>query len=90
MKDVDGLSCHIDPLIHRCLVQVYHMRANDNAQRPLAYCHDTLPFVLTHVVSLSPTQLLSQSHLPFFLRFPFIIILPLILLQRQLYNQVLP
>ena len=55
IKDVDGLSCHIDPLIHRYLVQTYHMRANDNVLRPFAYCHDTFTTCLTHVVSLPPT-----------------------------------
>ena len=29
MKDVDGLSRHIDPLIHRYLVQAYIKRAKD-------------------------------------------------------------
>ena len=41
MKDVNGLSRNIDPLIHRYIVQAYTMRAADTTQRPFAYCHDT-------------------------------------------------
>ena len=41
MKDMNGLSHHIDILIHRYLVQAYHMRANDIEIRPFTYCCDT-------------------------------------------------
>ena len=41
MKDMDGLSHHINPLIYHYLVQAYHMRANDNVKRLFTCCHDT-------------------------------------------------
>ena len=40
MKDVDGLSRHINKIIHRYLVHTYYMRATDIVQRPLFYCYD--------------------------------------------------
>ena len=41
MKDVDRLSRYIGILIHRHLVQIYHMRANDIVLRPSTYFYDT-------------------------------------------------
>ena len=41
MKDVDGLSRYIDPLICRHLVQAYYIPANNNVLRPYDYCRDT-------------------------------------------------
>ena len=41
MKDVDGLSRHIDILIHCHLTQAARMRADDVAQRPSVYSCDT-------------------------------------------------
>ena len=61
MKDVDRLSRNIGPLIHRYLVQSYTMRAEDTAQQPFVYCRDTFTSYLIHVVSLPPTQPLSQK-----------------------------
>ena len=40
MKDVDGLSRHINALIHRYLTQAARMRADDVAQRPFVYSYD--------------------------------------------------
>ena len=37
MKDVDGVCRHIDPLIHRYLVDANVMRSNDEMLRPFAY-----------------------------------------------------
>ena len=37
MKDVDGVCRHIDPLIHRYLVDANVMRCNDEMLRPFAY-----------------------------------------------------
>ena len=37
MKGVDGVCRHIDPLIHRYLVDVAAMRSDDMALRPFAY-----------------------------------------------------
>ena len=34
MKDVDGLSRHIDIILHRYFAQAARMRADDVAQRP--------------------------------------------------------
>ena len=50
MKYVDGLSRHIDVLIHRHLTQAARMRANDVAQRLFVYSYDAFNAVLTHVV----------------------------------------
>ena len=41
MKDVDGLSCHIDILIHRYLTQASRMRLSDLALRPFVYNFDS-------------------------------------------------
>ena len=41
MKDVDGLSRHIDILIHCHLTQAARMRADDVAQRPSVYSYNT-------------------------------------------------
>ena len=43
MKDVDGISYHIDHLIHRYLFQVNHMRTNDIAICQFAYSYDLFP-----------------------------------------------
>ena len=40
MKDDDGVYRHIDPLIHRYLVEVYTMRSNDICLRPFFYNFD--------------------------------------------------
>ena len=57
MKDVDGLSRHIDILIHGFLTQANRMRVNDIALRSFAYSYDLFNTVPTHVVSLFPTLL---------------------------------
>ena len=41
MKDVDGLSCHIDVLIHRYLIQAHDMQLVDITKRPYAYSFDS-------------------------------------------------
>ena len=41
MKDVDGLSRHIDILIHRYFTQASRMRLADIAQRLFAYSFDS-------------------------------------------------
>ena len=69
MKDVDGLSRHIDPLIHRYLVQTYIMRAADTTQQPFAYCHDTFASCSNprRVVASDTTVITKSSFtLPFF------------------------
>ena len=40
MKDVDGICCHIDPLIHRYLDDTATMRSTDIQMRPFAYNFD--------------------------------------------------
>ena len=40
MKDADGLTRHIDVLIHRYLIQAVRIRANNVAQRPFVYSYD--------------------------------------------------
>ena len=40
MKDVDGLSRHIDVLIHRYLTQAARIRVDDVAERPFIYSYD--------------------------------------------------
>ena len=41
MKDVDGLSRHIDIFIHRYLTQASSMHLADIEKRPFAYCFDS-------------------------------------------------
>ena len=41
MKDVDGLSRHIDVLIHRCLIQASCMHLAHRTTRPFAYSFDS-------------------------------------------------
>ena len=41
IKDVDGLSRHIDVLIHRYLIQTRGMRLVDIAKRPFSYSFDS-------------------------------------------------
>ena len=41
MKDVDGLSRHIDVLIHRYLIQASCMHLADRTKRPFAYSFDS-------------------------------------------------
>ena len=67
MEDVDGLSQHIDPLIHRYLVQAYTIRAADTAQRPFAYFHDTFTYFSNPrrvVASATAVVTTSSSNLP--------------------------
>ena len=40
MKDVDGISRHNDPLIHRYIVQANHTRTDDMAIRLFSYSCD--------------------------------------------------
>ena len=40
MKDVDGLSIHVDILIYHCLVQFYYMRDNNIVLRQI---NETIP-----------------------------------------------
>ena len=40
VKDVDGVCRHIDPLIHRYLVDAEAMRSDDIDLRPFAYNFD--------------------------------------------------
>ena len=57
MKGVDGVCRHIDPLIHRYLVDVAAMRSDDMALRSFAYTLmfflNVLTFVIFHTMMLS-------------------------------------
>ena len=50
MKDIDGVRRHIDPLIHRYLVDAAAMSSNDIALRRFAYNFDVFPNILTFVI----------------------------------------
>ena len=50
MKDVDGVCRHIDPLIHRYLVDAAVMHSAEKMLRPFAYNFDVFLDVLTHVM----------------------------------------
>ena len=43
MKDVDDICRHIDPLIHRYLVDTAAMRSDDIMLRPFTYKFDFFP-----------------------------------------------
>ena len=73
MKDVDGLSRHIDILIHRYLTQASRMRLADIAQRPFTYSFDffisysnlrrvTVSIITITTIALSTLSLLSIIH----------------------------
>ena len=81
MKDVDGLSHHIDSLIHRFIVQDYSMRAKDIIRRPFAYCHDTFTSYSNPrrvVASATAVVTTSSSNLP-----------PLFIVHHSLINFIL-
>ena len=50
MKNVDDVCRHIDPLIHRYLVDATAMRFKDILFRSVAYNFDVFHDVLTHVM----------------------------------------
>ena len=59
MKNVDGLIRHINPLIHRYLVQAYIIRAKDAIQRPFTYCHDNFTPSPLSIIHHSPINFIS-------------------------------
>ena len=63
IKDVDGLSSHIDILIHGYLTQASRMRLTDIVLRSFAYSLVRLTLVLIHVVSLLLTLLYPLKYL---------------------------
>jgi len=89
MEDVDGLSQHIDPLIHRYLVQAYTIRAADTAQRPFAYFHDTFTYFSNprRVVASDTTVVTRSSSTPPLL--PIVHHSSINLFRYQFYNQFL-
>ena len=89
MKDMDGLSRHIDPLIHRYLIQTYTMRAKNTTQRLFVYCHDNFTSVSNprRVVD-SDTIVVTKSSS----NFPPLSIVhhsPVNFISTQIYNQFL-
>ena len=81
MKDVDRLSRYIGILIHRYLVQINHMRANDIVLRLSTYFYDTFDSCSNPCrVTVSDTTIVTKD-LPLFLRYILFIVLLLILLQ---------
>ena len=66
MKDIDELFRHIDPLIHRYLVQASHMRIDDITVRPFVYSYNLL---LTCSNPRRDTILLPTRHLLYHLLF---------------------
>jgi len=75
MKDGDGVCRHIDPLIHRYLVDATTMRSKDVLLRPFAYNFDIFRHVLTHVMfhKMMFSQILTQYSLYPLLRYLIII-----------------
>ena len=62
MKNVDGLSHHIDKLIHHYLVQPYYMQANDIILRPFDYCYDTFTTCSNPCrITISNTTVVTKS-----------------------------
>ena len=90
MKNMDGLSRHINPLIHRYLVQAYIIRAKDAIQRPFTYCHDNFTSCSNPRRFVVSDTTIVTNPLPIFLHFPLFIILPSILFKHQFFNQFLP
>ena len=73
MKDVDGVCRHIDPLIHRYLVDAAAMRSDDMDLRPFTYnlyiFLNVLTLVIFHTMMLSliPSLSLLFSLLQYFI-----------------------
>ena len=62
MKNVDGLSHHIDKLIHHYLVQPCYMRANDIVLRLFDYCYDTFTTCSNPCrITISNTTVVTKS-----------------------------
>ena len=40
MKDVDDLSCYVDPLIYQYIITVFRLHTKDVTKRPFAYTFD--------------------------------------------------
>ena len=40
MQNIDGVSCNIDHLIHRCLTQSHHIHLDDTVLYPFTYSFD--------------------------------------------------
>lgn len=88
IKDVDGLSSHIDILIHGYLTQASRMRLTDIVLRSFAYSLVRLTLVLIHVVSLLLTLLYPLKYLQPFPYFQLFIILQFTLLQNLFFNHI--
>ena len=82
MKDIDSIYRHIDPLIHRYLLDAATMHSKDIHLRLFAY--NVMPFhhVLTHV--MSPVRILPQPITLYqsYLLYPPFIITPFVSLPR--------
>ena len=86
MKDVDGLSRHIDVLIHRYLAQACSMRLVEIAKRPFAYSFDSFiscsnprrvtisDSTITTEASSTLSPLLTIHHSPLYFTSPSIIL----------------
>ena len=88
MKDVDGLSRHIDVLVHRYLIQAHGMRLVDISKRPFAYSFDSfISYSNPHYVTVSDSTFTTEatSNLPHFQLF---IILHFTLLRRLFFNHI--
>ena len=66
MKDVDGVCRHIDPLIHRYLVDEAVLHSADKISRPFAYNFDVFLDVLTYVMFHNMMFSLIQTLSPLF------------------------
>ena len=89
MKGVDGFCRHIDPLIHRYLVNATTIRSDDIKLRPFAYNFDFPPNFLTHI--MFHTMILSLIPLlsPLFPLLPYSIIAQFVFLPTcKHYSQV--
>ena len=51
LNNIVGVYCHIDPLIHRYLVDAAIMRSKEMCLQPFAYNFDIFHHVQIHVMS---------------------------------------
>ena len=88
MKDVDGLSRHIDVLIHRYLTQARSVRLADIVKRPIAYSFGSfISYSNPRRVTTSKITITTEifSTLP---RFQLFIILHFTLLPSLFFNNI--
>ena len=88
IKDVDGLSRHIDIRIHHYLTQSSRMCLADLALRPFSYSFDWFNSCSNPCRITTSAITITTVHLQPFPQFPLFIILQFCLLSNLLFNHI--